>query len=60
MNKTIYTKNSRLWESAVSYAEREGISVSELIERALWQFLEGPDMAQRRLEEIRRILAEKT
>ena len=58
-NKTIYTQNNSLWQAAADYAEANNLSVSQLIERALERYLAPANDAERRLEQVRKILAGK-
>lgn len=58
-NKTIYTQNNSLWSQAAEYAEANNLSVSQLIERALESYLAPKGDAERRLEQVRKILAGK-
>jgi len=39
MNKTIYVRDERLWNKAVKLAEDKGLSMSELIAKALDEFM---------------------
>lgn len=57
MNKTIYVRDQELWGKAEIAAFERGISVSELITRALRAHL-LPATAQDTLDQIRRLLQE--
>jgi hypothetical protein len=57
-NKTIYVRDWERWEKVVELARAQGRSMSDLIAEAMERLLDPPDVAERKLAEIRRILAE--